>query len=92
MTAPDPFAGVITAADVYAKLEAVREAVRAVEVKVDLAAGALAELRARLADAEDRLRHAETRLEADAWPYRKLTAAVAVAGLIIALASLIMKG
>jgi hypothetical protein len=84
---PDPFAGVVTAADVYAKVVVVGEAVRVVDTKVELAAGALGEMRTHIVDHESRLRV----VEGDRWPYGKLTAVLALAGVLIAVLALLMK-
>lgn len=85
--APDPFAGVVTAADVYARVELVREAVHAVDAKVDLVAGGAHALRADVDDHEQRIRV----IEAERWPRQGLTLAVAAAGLLLAALALILK-
>lgn len=88
MTEPtDPFSGVVTAADVYAKVIQVGEQVRTVEGKVDVAAGALGDIRNVQRDHETRLRL----VEADRWPYGKITLIIAAAGVVVALLALLLR-
>lgn len=83
----DPFAGVVTAADVYTKLVQVGEQVRTVEGKVDGAAGSLVGIRDVQRDHETRLRA----VEAERWPYGKVTLFLAAAGVVVALLALVLR-
>lgn len=83
----DPFLGVVTAADVYAKLIQVGEQVTTLGGKVDLAAGALGDIRDVQRDHESRLRL----VEADRWPYGKLTLILAGLGVAVAVLALLLK-
>lgn len=82
----DPFAGVVTAADVYAKLVQVGEQVTTLGGKVDAAAGAMGELREGHRDHEHRLRA----VEADRWPHGKLTLILAALGVVVAVVALLL--
>lgn len=86
MTAPlDPFAGVVTAADVYAKVEQVRVTLGELGVKLDGVADDMVDLKAGHKDHEERLRA----VEGERWPRRRLMLIAAVAGVFLTAAGLV---
>lgn len=83
----DPFVGVVTAADVYAKLALVGDQVTRLEGKFDAASGALVDVKQIQHDHETRIRA----VEAEQWPHGRLTLLLAAAGVVVAVLALLLK-
>jgi hypothetical protein len=84
----DPFDGAVTARDVYGKVVEVGERLALVDGKVDRIDDKVSGVVTRVDDHEERIR----KLEAQRWPHRNLTMLIAAAGLIVAIAALMIEG